>query len=94
MNFNLWSIFLDILLSSFYIQPIPKQLLMFLLFQYQATTLGRKSFGWIGTENLHYFRLSIATDTESLLEGVKRIPGASKVEKGFKLFLDKREHLY
>ncbi|RPJ05855.1 MAG: aminotransferase class I/II-fold pyridoxal phosphate-dependent enzyme, partial [Deltaproteobacteria bacterium] len=34
---------------------------MFLLFQYQVATLDRKSFGRIGTEDLHYLRLSIAT---------------------------------
>ena len=67
---------------------------MFLLFEYQVATLDRKSFGRIGTENLHYLRLSIATDTESLKEGVKRISTASQDRKGFKLFLDKGEHLY
>jgi len=67
---------------------------MFLLFEYQVATLDRKSFGRIGTENLHYLRLSIATDTESLKEGVKRISTASQDRKGFKLFLDKGEHVY
>jgi aspartate aminotransferase len=67
---------------------------MFLLFQYQVATLDRKSFGRIGTENLHYLRLSIATDTESLLKGVKRIAAASRDKNGFSQFLDKGEHLY
>ena len=42
---------------------------MFLLFEYQVATMDRKSFGRIGTENLHYLRISIATDTESLEGG-------------------------
>lgn len=67
---------------------------MFLLFEYQVATLDRKSFGRIGTEDLHYLRLSIATDTESLKEGVKRIALASEDRKGFNLFFEKEEHLW
>jgi aspartate aminotransferase len=67
---------------------------MFLLFEYQVATMDRKSFGRIGTEDLHYLRLSIATDIESLKEGVKRISAASQDKKGFKAFLKKGEHLY
>jgi len=67
---------------------------MFLLFDHQVATLDRKSFGRIGTEDLHYLRLSIATDTESLMEGVKRISAASRDRKGFEGFLKKGEHLY
>ena len=59
---------------------------MFLLFDYQVATLDRKSFGRIGTENLHFLRLSIATDKESLKEGVKRIAAASQDKKGFEAF--------
>jgi aspartate/methionine/tyrosine aminotransferase len=67
---------------------------MFLLFEYQVATLDRKSFGRIGTENMHYLRISIATDTESLTEGVKRMAEAACDKKGFELFLKKGEHLY
>jgi aspartate/methionine/tyrosine aminotransferase len=67
---------------------------MFLLFEYQVATMDRKSFGRIGTENLHYLRLSIATDTESLGEGLKRISTASQDKEGFALFFEKGEHLY
>jgi aspartate aminotransferase len=67
---------------------------MFLLFEYQVATMDRKSFGRIGTENLHYLRLSVATDTESLAEGVKRISVASQDKKGFTKFFEKGEHLY
>ena len=56
--------------------------------------MDRKSFGRIGTENLHYLRLSIATDTESLKDGMRRISIASKDRKGFSLFFNKGEHLY
>jgi aspartate/methionine/tyrosine aminotransferase len=67
---------------------------MFLLFEYQVATLDRKSFGRIGTETLHYLRLSIATDTESLKEGLKRISAASCDSKGFGRFFATGEHLY
>ncbi len=67
---------------------------MFLLFEFQVATMDRKSFGRIGTENLHYLRLSIATETESLKEGLKRLSAASQDRKGFGLFLAKGEHLF
>jgi len=67
---------------------------MFLLFEYQVATMDRKSFGRIRTENLHYLRLSFATDTESLEEGLKRISEAAQDRKGFSLFFEKGEHLY
>ena len=66
---------------------------MFLLFEYQVATLDRKSFGRIGTEDLHYLRISVATDTESLKEGVKRVQAASQDKEGFKLFFKRGEHL-
>jgi aspartate/methionine/tyrosine aminotransferase len=67
---------------------------MFLLFEYQVATMDRKSFGRIGTENLHFLRLSIATDRESLKEGVKRIAAASQDRAGFKKFFNEGKHLY
>lgn len=67
---------------------------MFLLSEYQVATMDRKSFGRIGTENLHYLRLSFATDTESLKEGLRRISVASQDKKGFSLFLNKGAPLY
>jgi len=56
--------------------------------------MDRKSFGRIGTDNLHYLRLSIAADTESLEEGLKRISVASQDKEGFGRFVEKGEHLY
>ena len=67
---------------------------LFLLYEYQVATLDRKSFGRIGIEDLHYLRISIATDTESLREGVKRIAAAAQDKEGFQKFLQKGEHLY
>jgi len=67
---------------------------MFLLFEYQVATMDRKSFGRIGTEDLHFLRLSIATDRGSLKEGLNRIGAASRDRNGFKKFFQKGEHLY
>ena len=67
---------------------------MFLLFEYQVATMDRKSFGRIGTENLHYLRISIATGKASLKEGMGRIAAASQYKKGFEKFFKKGEHLY
>ena len=67
---------------------------MFLLFEYQVATMDRKSFGRIGTEDLHYLRISIATDKESLQEALKRISTASQDKNGFSDFFNKKEHLY
>ena len=67
---------------------------MFLLYGHQVATLDRKSFGRIGIENFHYLRLSIATDMDSLKEGLKRIAAAAKDKKGFQQFFEKGEHLY
>ncbi|MEW6376397.1 MAG: aminotransferase class I/II-fold pyridoxal phosphate-dependent enzyme [Thermodesulfobacteriota bacterium] len=67
---------------------------MFLLYEYQVATVDRKSFGRIGAESFHYLRLSFATDTDSLKEGLRRLSIASQDKKGFGQFFKKREHLY
>jgi aspartate/methionine/tyrosine aminotransferase len=67
---------------------------MFLLFEYQVATMDRKSFGRIGAEDFHYLRLSFATDTEYLKEGLRRLSTASQDKKGFRQFFEKGEHLY
>ncbi len=66
---------------------------LFLLFEYQVATLDRKSFGRIGTEQLHYLRISIATETEELREGVRRIGAAAEDREGFRAFFGRGEHL-
>jgi aspartate aminotransferase len=67
---------------------------MFLLFEYQVATMDRKSFGRLGSENFHYLRLSFATDTESLQEGLKRIATAAQDRKGFGRFFNQGARLY
>jgi hypothetical protein len=54
--------------------------------------LDRRSFGRIGSENLHYLRLSIATDTQSLKEGLARFAAAARDREGFRRFFDRGEH--
>lgn len=78
-----------------YLKTSPSTLFqMFLLFEYQVATMDRRSFGRIGAEDLHFLRLSVATDKESLKEAVKRIAAASKDKKGFKEFFERGDHLY
>jgi len=67
---------------------------MFLLFEYQVATLDRKSFGRIGSEGRHYLRISIATDTESLQEGLRRFAAAAQDRNGFSRFFSRKEHLF
>ncbi len=67
---------------------------MFLLFEYQVATMDRKSFGRIGTESMHYLRISIATDLESLKQAVARIREAAQDVKGFAKFMEKGQNLY
>jgi len=67
---------------------------LFLLFEHQVATLDRKSFGRLGTEHLHFLRISIATDTASLQEGLTRFAAASQDRMGFQRFFEKGEHLF
>jgi aspartate/methionine/tyrosine aminotransferase len=67
---------------------------MFLLFEHHVAALDRKSFGRIGSEPYHYLRLSIATDTESLQEGLKRMETAAGDRDGFARFFARGEHLF
>lgn len=60
---------------------------MFLLYRYGVATMDRPSFCRIGSEGEHYLRLSTATDTESLLEGVGRIGQAAQDADGFASFV-------
>jgi len=67
---------------------------MFLLFEYQVATMDRKSFGRIGSENLHFLRISIATDIDSLKAAVSRIGEAATDAAGFARFIEKGDNLY
>ena len=67
---------------------------LFLLFAHGVATLDRKSFGRLGTEGRHFLRISIATDTDSLKEGLKRFAAAASDRAGFQRFVEKGEHLF
>jgi len=67
---------------------------MFLLFEYQVATMDRKSFGRIGTEQMHFLRMSIATDTESLKEGLQRLAAAARDNAGFRRFFQEKPESY
>jgi aspartate/methionine/tyrosine aminotransferase len=65
---------------------------MFLLWTYHVAMMDRKSFGQIGTENMHYLRLSIATGMEDLKLGMERMARAVEDRAGFAQFIEKQEH--
>lgn len=65
---------------------------MFLLWEYHVAMMDRKSFGQIGTENMHYLRLSIATGLEDLKIGMERMEKAIADDAGFARFIEKQEH--
>ena len=65
---------------------------MFLLWEYHVAMMDRKSFGQLGTENMHYLRLSIATGLEDLKIGMERMARAVTDEAGFAQFFEKQEH--
>ncbi len=67
---------------------------MFALYNHGVATMDRRSFGAIGTEGMHFLRLSTATDLKSLGEGVRRIEAASKDIDGFQSYIKKGEHLH
>jgi bifunctional pyridoxal-dependent enzyme with beta-cystathionase and maltose regulon repressor activities len=56
--------------------------------------MDRRSFGAIGAENLHFLRLSIAADLDTLKEGVRRIAAAGDDIEGFRRFVDKGDNLF
>jgi aspartate/methionine/tyrosine aminotransferase len=66
---------------------------MFLLFRFHVATMDRKSFGRIGTEGMHFLRLSIATGIDDLREGLKRIAEAAKDNEGFAAFVKEGKRL-
>lgn len=67
---------------------------MFLLFEYHVASMDRKSFCRIGTEGMHYLRVSIATGIDDLKEALKRIDKASKDKTGFAEYIKKGHRLY
>lgn len=67
---------------------------MFLLFKYYVASMDRKSFGRIGTEKMHYLRLSIATGKDDLVEALKRIEKACHDRNGFAAYVKEGKKLY
>ena len=65
---------------------------MFLLWNYCVATMDRKSFGQIGTQNMHFLRLSIATGLEDLKIGMERMAAAINDKEGFARFIEAGEH--
>ena len=67
---------------------------MFLLFEHHVATVDRKSFGRLGTEGMHFLRLSIATAIDQLREAVARIERAGADREGFRRFVDEGKRLF
>ena len=65
---------------------------MFLLWEYHVATMDRKSFGQIGTEEMHYLRLSIATGIDDLKLGMERMANALNDQAGFDKFIEAQAH--
>ena len=66
---------------------------MFALYHHHVAVMDRRSFGAIGTEGLHYLRISIAASLETLQEGVRRLAAAGSDVAGFQRFVAQGEHL-
>jgi len=67
---------------------------MFLLYEYGAATMDRKSFGKLGSEEMHYLRLSIANSLDELKEGVARLKKAAADKQGFAAWVARGENLH
>ncbi len=67
---------------------------MFLLYEHHVATVDRKSFGRIGTEKMHYVRLSIASSDEDLRLAMTRMQEAASDREGFRRFVERGDHLY
>jgi len=65
---------------------------MFLLWKYCVASMDRKSFGQIGTEGMHFLRLSIATALDDLKIGMERMAEAVNDKEGFARFMEAGEH--
>ena len=70
-----------------------KLIQMFLIYRYGVATMDRQSFGSIGSKDMHFLRLSTATDLESIKKGIDRMNKASKDRDGFANFIKEDKHL-
>ena len=66
---------------------------MFALYGHHVAVMDRRSFGAIGADDLHFLRISIAADLETLQEGVRRLASAGNDPEGFQQFVARGEHL-
>lgn len=66
---------------------------MFLLWRHHVATMDRRSFGRLGSDGLHYLRLSIATAPADLRLGLERIRAAAGDRAGFTDFIQEGAHL-
>jgi hypothetical protein len=55
--------------------------------------MDRKSFGEIGTDDMHFLRLSTATDLESIKLGIDLIATAAADQNGFDAFVAEGLHM-
>ncbi len=67
---------------------------LFLLFKHHVATMDRKSFGRIGTEGMHFLRLSIATGIDDLKRGMEIISNAVKDKDGFRNYVKEGKKLF
>ncbi|MEN8245773.1 MAG: aminotransferase class I/II-fold pyridoxal phosphate-dependent enzyme [Thermodesulfobacteriota bacterium] len=67
---------------------------MFALYNHRVAVMDRRSFGAIGTEDMHFLRLSIAADIESLKDGVRRLAAAGDDLEGFQRFVQEGDNLF
>ena len=67
---------------------------MFALYEHQVAVMDRKSFGEIGADDLHFLRLSIAADLDTLKEGVQRIAATGEDAEGFRRFMETGQRLF
>jgi len=74
--------------------PPPSTLFqLFSLYKHGVATLDRSAFGLLGSEDQHYLRISLASNTDALKAGVIRLEEASTDMHGFQAFL-KQPELY
>ena len=67
---------------------------LFALYRHGVATVDRGAFGRIGSEGQHFVRISLASDRESLMEGVRRLAAAAADTAGCDTFCrDFRERL-
>jgi aspartate/methionine/tyrosine aminotransferase len=66
---------------------------MFALYRHHVAVMDRRSFGAIGADHLHFLRISIAADLETLQEGVRRLAAAGDDADGFQRFVAEGNHL-